>query len=114
LRRVNVLNAAATGVSQSDNVLEWSQSGYFIHAVIAEQFYEWNSGHWLVEDIMDVEASFALLAGVPTVIGLFVSLPFYPEDRAFNLAIHATLDLTVAFEGDLPCPPPDYWFQRCD
>lgn len=112
LRRVYVLNAAATGVSQADNVLEWMQSGYFIHAVINPAFYEWGSGHWAVEDMMDPIASFATLNGVPQMIGLFVSLPFFADDQAFSLAVHATLDLTPAFEGALPESPSDYWWQQ--
>lgn len=114
LRRVNVLNLAATGVSQVDNVLEWSQVGYFIHMELNPLFYEWNSSHWQKENIWDLANSFATFLGVPTDLGLFFSIPFYPTDRAYNLAIHATLDLTVAFEGELPCPPSGFWINVCD
>jgi hypothetical protein len=110
LQRVVLLNAAVESPSQSDNVLEWTQAGYFIHAVINPTFYAWNSGHWLVEDFMDADASYATFLGIPQVIGLFVSLPYSEDDAQFNLAIHATLDATVAFQGSLPEAPSDYWW----
>lgn len=114
MRRVVVLNADATGVSQTDNVLEWSQSGYFIHMPLTEKFYDWNSGHWKKEDIWDLPNSYAIFGGVTTGIGLFFSIPYYEEDNSYNIAIHATLDLTLAFAGELPCPPSTYWFPTCN
>jgi hypothetical protein len=112
LRKVKVLNAAATSVSQVDNELEWQQAGYIIHVVLNPAFYAWNSGHWLVEHICDADASYATFLGIPQVIGLFVSIPYYEDESAFSLAIHATLDLTVAYENDLPESPSDYWWQQ--
>lgn len=114
IKRVNVLNAAATGVSQVDNVIEWSQSGYFIHMELNPEFYDWNSGHWKQEDVWDLPSSYAIFGGVVTGIGLFFSIPYYPDDACFNLAIHATLDLTLAYEGELPCSPSTYWFDVCE
>lgn len=113
IRRVNVLNAAAAGVVQVGNVLEWSQAGRFIHMVLAPLFYEWNSNHWPSTKVWDLASSFATIGGVPVDLALFFSVPFYPEDRGYNIAIHATNDLTVKLKGDLPCPPPDFWYDRC-
>jgi len=108
-RRVVGFNADVTGWTQTGPVVEWTQGLYFLHLEVHPRFYNWSSNYYTIEYFWDLDASYGLFMGNPVDVGLFFSIPYVFDDMAFDIGVHATMDLSVRFDGDLPAAPSSYW-----